>query len=192
MSVSLPRPGKRAEPDTAARQDAHRLAALALESAVTGVQRRCLLLRLSRLPSALTRSHHIRLAAEALDPLLSADRAQRFLLPNRDIAVVWRGAADLLLSACRAAVMAMFADAEVELPPMDLLWMVVDLPVEAEPLRELALASLADPASIGLGAEPGVPLDAAALAALEIALVHADVARFARRRTVCARDEDGV
>ena len=115
MSASVARPGRRTEADdTAARQDANRLAALVRDCEAAGIRRRCLMLRLSLLPSDLRKPHHLRLARDALDPLLSADRAQRFILPNHDIAMVWRGTADLLLDASRRAVTAMFADVDVE------------------------------------------------------------------------------
>jgi hypothetical protein len=191
MSMSLPRAGRRAEPDSVARQDAHRLAALARDCGATGVRRRCLILRLSCLPADLTRPHHLRLAGEALDPMLLADRAQRFLLPNNDIAVVWRGTAEALLAASQNAVRAMLSDTDPAIPGPDRLWRVLDLPEDADTLRALAIASLSDPTAAA-GASPGVPLDPAALAALEAALAHADVARFARRRAVCTREADGA
>lgn len=192
MNAGLPRLGRHAEPDSAARQDAHRLAALAHESGATGVQRRCLVLGLSHLPAELRRPHHIRLASDALDTLLLADRAQRFLLPNHDIAVVWRGMADSLLAASQEAVLAMFAGAEGVLPKAEAFWRVLELPEEAETLHDLAIASLAGVVAAAAELAPGVPFDPAALAALEAALAQADIARFVRRRRVCAVQEDGA
>lgn len=192
MSASLPRTARRVEPDAASRQDANRLASLARETAASGVRRRCVVLRLSRLPVTLTRPHHVRLAMEALDPMLSADRAQRFLLPNNDIAVVWRGAAELPLATSRQAVFAMFADADSAMPSPDELWLLLDLPDEVETLWSIVVESLTDTSAHATGAAAAVPLDPASLAALEAALARADVSRFARRRPVCQREADGA
>jgi hypothetical protein len=190
MSASLPRLGRRAEPDTAARQDAHRLAALVRDCAEAGVRRRCLVLHLSRLPAELRRPHHLRLARDTLDALLSADRAQRFLLPNHDIAMIWRGPASALLEASRTAVTRMFDDAHADMPEPDSMWRALELPGDSETLLALIADSLSD-AAPAAGPPAGAALDATALAALEAALAHADVARFARRRAVCARAPDG-
>jgi len=190
MSGSTLRTGKRAEPDAAARQDAHRLAALARDSAAAGIRRRCLVLRLSTLPAELRKPHHLRLAGEALDPLLSADRAQRFVLPNHDIATVWRGSAEALLDASRQAVAQVFADSAAAVADPGGLWRLLELPDASETLCEMVAHSLRDvtaPQDDG----PKLPLDAAALAALEDALAQADVARFVRRRMVCSPATDG-
>jgi len=77
------------DPDLGA--EAGRLRTLVLGCVTAGIDRRALLLRLSLLPEALARPHHLRLARAALDPLAFADRARLFRLPNNDIAVVWRG-----------------------------------------------------------------------------------------------------
>jgi len=193
MSASVARPGRRTEADdTAARQDANRLAALVRDCEAAGIRRRCLMLRLSLLPSDLRKPHHLRLARDALDPLLSADRAQRFILPNHDIAMVWRGTADLLLDASRRAVTAMFADVDVPMPDPGRFWCVLDVPADIEAVRRLIAESLADVSPPHAESPPGEPLDATALAALETALAQANVARFARRRAVCARGADGM
>ncbi len=191
MSASVPRPGRRGDPESAARHDADRLTALARDCEAAGIRRRCLLLRLSCLPPELRKPHHVRLAREALDPLLTADRAHRFMLPNHDIAIVWRGAADALLAASRDAVTGMFDDVEVAMPAPERFWRVLDLPADADALRALIAESLSDAGASASTASPGMPLDAAALAALEAALSHADVARFARRRAVCRQGPDG-
>ncbi len=191
MSAALRRAGRRAEAATAARQDANRLAALVRECEAAGIPRRCLVLRMSCLPSELRKPHHVRLARDALDPLLSADRAQRFILPNHDIAVVWRGSAAALLEASRTAVTGMFDEVDAAMPAAERLWTVLDLPDEAYALRRLIAESLADEGPVARAATQGSPLDAAALSALEAALSQADVARFARRRAVCRRAPDG-
>jgi hypothetical protein len=180
--------------DAAGRQDAHRLAGVARDCEVAGIARRCLLLRLSILPHDLRKPHHLRLMCDALDPLLSADRAQRFVLPNDDIAVVWRGAAEAMLAASRHAIARMFADAGSAMPAPETLWQPFDLPSDAQALQRLVADSLSDgPLSDGPVREvrPGEPLDAPALAALETALTQANVARFARRRIVCSAGTEG-
>jgi hypothetical protein len=189
VNAAAPRPARRDEADSSERQDAHRLAAVARDCEVAGIARRCLLLRLSILPRDLRKPHHLRLTCEALDPLLSADRAQRFILPNDDIAVVWRGAAEALLAASMRAVTSMLADADTAMPSPETLWRLFDLPTEAEALRRLVAATLSDGPAHEV--RHGDPLDAAALAALETTLAQADVARFARRRIVCAAADDG-
>jgi hypothetical protein len=191
MSAAMRRTGRRAEADTAARQDANRLAALARDCETAGIRRRCLLLRLSCLPPELRKPHHVRLARDALDPLLSADRAHRFILPNHDIAVVWRGSAEMLLAAGQAAVTETFAGVEATMPPPEHFWRVLSLPEDADALRGLIQESLADAEPATRAFAGGIPLDAAALSSVETALSQADVARFARRRAVCRCGPDG-
>jgi len=191
MSAGVPRTGRHTDADTAARHDANRLAALARDCEAAGIRRRCVVVRLSCLPPELRKPHHVRLARDALDPLLSADRALRFMLPNHDIAVAWRGAFDTLLTASRDAVTGMFDDVDAAMPAPDLFWRVLELPDDADVLRALIAESLADGGRAAAVASPAMPLDAAAVAALEAALSHADVARFARRRAICRRGPDG-
>ncbi len=74
--------------------EAKRLVALIRECAVSGVARRAMLLRADRLPPALARPHHLRLAEAALAPLLRASRAQAFRLPGPRVVVIWRGDAE--------------------------------------------------------------------------------------------------
>lgn len=176
----------------AARRDAHRLAAVARDCESAGIGRNCLLLRLSSLPPDLRRPHHLRLAREALDPLLlSADRAQRFSLPNDDVVVVWRGPAADALDASRRALVKMFDDADAEMPPVDQLWREMDLPAHGDHVLALVGECLSPARLPALAAMPLQALDAAALASLETVLAHADLARFARRRPVCRRASDG-
>jgi hypothetical protein len=190
LSGTRPRPPRRPEPESASAQDAHRLAALAGDCESTGIARRCLVLRLSLLPADLRKPQHLRLARDALDPLLSADRAQRFILPNDDIVMVWRGTADAPLAASRHAVTQMFADTDAEMTEVLGLWLMLDLPGDVAALREVLAASLSN-VPTPVEKPRAAPLDAAALAALEAALSQADVARFARRRVVCLPAADG-
>ncbi len=69
-------------------RDALSLAAMARESAATGVERRVLHLRLSSLPAHLNRLQHQRLLREALVPLLRPTRARLFDLPTGDMVAV--------------------------------------------------------------------------------------------------------
>ncbi len=170
--------------------DAAGLIARVTSSATSGVARRALVLRLSRLPPALSRPHHLRLARAALDPLREADRAEAFILPNADTAVLWRGHAEHALQASLAAVAELFAGAVEAAPDAAGLCLVLDLPAQAETLLRLARDS--DPPAVPAPRGPGIPLDATALAALEAALVQADVSPFARRRPVCALMADGT
>jgi hypothetical protein len=172
------------------RDDAAALIARVAASAASGVARRALVLRLSALPRALTRPHHLRLARAALDPLRMADRAETFDLPNSDIAVVWRGGGDAALLACLAHIAELFADTETAgLRPRDVC-QVLELPEQAE-----VLVRIADPGRTPATTTPPAvnapALDPAGLAALEQVLAHADVARFVRRRPVHAIRADG-
>ena len=173
------------------RDDAAALIARVASSAASGVARRALVLRLSCLPPALARPHHMRLARAALDPLRAADRAESFELANADTAVLWRGAGGSALQASLDAVAELFAGAGDPAPDPAALCLLLDLPQQAETLLRVARDSRGHPA---LAPTPTVrpPLDPAGLAALEAALARADVARFVRRRPVCALAPDGT
>jgi hypothetical protein len=182
----------REPPEAAPRQDAQRLAALVRDCELAGIERTCFVLRLSRLPADLARPHHLRLAADAIDPLCRADRAQRFVLPNNDTVVVWRGAAAAAETASRRALLDLFSDIDGAVVDPAALWHSLSLPSQCDDVRRVIEASV-------LGAEPaartantGNKLDPEALAALEAALAQADVARFARRRGVCAISPAGA
>lgn len=175
----------------AGRDDAAALIARVAASAASGVARRALVLRLSVLPPALGRPHHLRLARAALDPLRTADRAETFDLPNADTAVVWRGSDDTALRASLAHIAELFAGAEGGAPRLRDVCLLLDLPEQAELLLRIADASRA-PAAPTRAAECATPLDPAELAVLEQALAHADVARFVRRRPVHAVTADGT
>lgn len=191
MSTMQPRSSRRGDADAASRLDANRLAALARDCEAAGIRRHCLVLRLSCLPPELRKPHHVRLARDALDPLLSADRAHRFILPNHDIVVVWRGAADALLATGQHAVTSMFDDVDAPMPEPERLWRMLDLPDDGEALQALIAASLGGVGTAFGDTPAGAPLDTGALAALEAALAHADVERFARRRAVCRHGPNG-
>ncbi|HET9018262.1 MAG TPA: hypothetical protein VFN46_01685 [Acetobacteraceae bacterium] len=172
------------------RDETAALMARVASSAASGVARRALVLRLSRLPAAYARPHHLRLARAALDPLRLADRAEMFHLPNADTAVLWRGPGGRALQASLEAVAELFADGTTPAPAPESLCLLLDLPAQAESLLQLARESRERP----VPAPPPprlLPLDPGGLAALEAALARADLARFVRRRPVCAIAPDG-
>ena len=182
--------------DDGLRAEAEALCALIRECADSGIARRALLLRLSKVPEELARPHHLRLARSALDPLSLADRARVFGLPNGDVAVVWRGEAVAALRTSLEAVLHLFADEQERVPDPASLAVSVRLPEDAETLLEAVQGSLLVTADDGSdqtsSADPLDPLDPRALAMLENALAQADVARFVRRREICERQADGT
>lgn len=173
-------------------EDAARLAGLIGESAGAGITREVLWFSLSLLPSPLAEPHHLRLAGDALAPLEAADRVRKFMLPNDDQVMVWRGAAHDLVAQCEELVRHLFADEPSLLPEPRALLQRFHLPGDAARLRAKIAASHYD-ADPGVEAKPvaGTMLTPARLAVLETDLATANVARFARRRDVCVRQDDG-
>lgn len=172
-------------------EDAGRLAALIREAREAGITRRVLLVRLSELPSQLAQPHHLRLAREAVGPLAVADRARVFQLPNNDLVLVWRGAADAALRQTRAALHLLFEDEAGTLQDPENLCQVLALPDDAALLLASVEASTRTSEAPLRRAEPPRPLDLATLDAVEAALATADVARLVRRRAVCSPTEEG-
>jgi hypothetical protein len=171
--------------------DVHGLIELVRDTGRTGVARRALLVRLSSLPEDRTRPHHLRLARDALTPLVGADRARLFQLPNADITVVWRGEAAGLLEPSVQAVHHLFADDESGFLQTDALTVLLDLPQDAALLLHAAKASLLPTEPPKPPPRPAKPLDPATLALLETALAQASVDRFIRRQEICLRTEQG-
>ncbi len=164
---------------------AERLVALIQECAVSGVARRVMLLRADRLPPALARPHHLRLAEAALAPLFRANRAQAFRLPGPRLAVVWRGEAEDAVLDAITALQTLLQDAPDGCPALADLVGLYDLPKTGD----LLLAAIDAPTWTRPGPPPpeapsAKPLDIAALTLLEATLAQADLACFARRRTV--------
>ncbi len=161
---------------------AERLVALIENCAASGVGRQALLLRTDRLPPALSRPHHLRLAEAALAPLLGASRAQLFHLPGPRFAVTWRGDAEVLLLDVIENLDHLLEDAPAGTPSLHALVSLYDLPAQGD----LLLHALETPAPLPVVASsmPGEALDPPGLAALEDALAQADLARFARRHPV--------
>jgi hypothetical protein len=163
---------------------------------VAGVQRRVLLLRVDLLPPRLSMPHHLRLARDALEPLVGADRARRHMLSHDRIAISWRGEAAERLHQALDGLDHLLADAPLEAPTMPELARMFDLPRDGAALLALAgsprktagpLNAPATPANASK-ASPAIlepPLDLAALDTIETRLAAASVARFARRRAVC-------
>ena len=172
--------------------DAGRLRALILECVEFGIARRALLLRLSQLPEDLAHPQHLQQARSALDPLVFADRARLFELPNGDAAIVWRGEATAALHASLDALLHLFTGEADRLPDPGGFVISFRLPGEAEALLRAVAESHPLPARLpAAGTAPTAPLDPPALARLEAALARADVAHFVRRESICERLPDG-
>jgi len=164
---------------------------LVRDCAASGVERRVLLLRTDLLPPRLTRPHHVRLMRGTLDPLLTAERARLYELPKGRFAVSWRGQAPGLLQQSLGALEHLLGDGfHIGPAAMQNLVRIYELPRQG---AELSLAAGFDndakvPPPRGpagpAAPPPLVPLDAAALAAMERQLAAADMARFARRKPI--------
>ena len=165
------------------------LQALVRDCAASGVQRSVLLLRIDLLPPRLARPHHLRLIRDALDPLLSAERARLHDLPTGRLAVSWRGPAPALLQQSMDAMEHLLGTGRIGPTAAQGLVRLFDLPRDGAAL--LAAAGREEDADAATArrqaspvAPPRLPLDAAALAAMERQLAGADMTRFARRRPV--------
>lgn len=166
---------------------------LVRDCAASGVGRRVLLLRTDLLPPRLARPHYLRLARAALDPLTSADRARAHDLPNGCMAVSWRGDAPVLLQQSLGALEHLLGDGfRIGPALLESVVRLFDLPVDGPAL--LAAAGAEDRPELSRRRRvvagpvlpaPLVPLDAAALSAMERHLAAADMARFVRRKPIC-------
>ena len=167
------------------------LAGFVRECAVAGVGRRVLLLRTDLLPPALSHPHHLQRATEALAPLRDADRAQRFELAHGRLAAAWRGEHPALLQRALAALEALLLGAPLDAPALPDLARVFDLPREgtallAQASSPSAQARAAPAARKAQRRPPLPPIDLHVLELMEDRLSSGSVARFARRRPVCA------
>ncbi len=166
------------------------LQGLVRDCAASGVERCVLLLRIDLLPPRLARPHHLRLMRDALDPLLSAERARLHDLPTGRLAVSWRGPAAALLQQSREAMEHLLGTGfRIGPATAQSLVRLFNLPRDGAEL--LAAAGRDDDAEAAPRrrqaipvAPPRMPLDAAALAAMERHLAGADMTRFARRKPV--------
>ncbi len=173
------------------------LQGLVRDCAAAGVERRVLLLRADLLPPRLARPHHLRLMRDALDPLLSAERARLHDLPKGRLAVSWRGPAPALLQQLSDAMEHLLGAGHIGPAMARNLVRLFELPRDGTEL--LAAAGLKDDAEAAPhrqwaipAAPPPVPLDAAALATMERELAAADMTRFARRTPVHRLDGSQV
>lgn len=167
---------------------------LVRDSAVSGVERRALLLRTDVLPPSLSRPQHLRRAREALDPLLMADRGRCHELSSGRIVVSWRGDAPKLVREAVDALDTLLREDPFEAPGINQLITCYDLPGDGPKLLREASVGLepviampvAKPAPEPVFTVPATiePLNAAALARLEQSLGVADLSRFARRRPI--------
>jgi hypothetical protein len=150
-----------------------------------GAHRRAVMLHTERLPPALGRPHHFRLAREALSGLAVFDRAQTFDLTRGRCVIVWRGSGAAQLEAARGALAQLLAgQPDAQAPDAGDLLTVYDLPEQAPwLLDELIQGSAAPPRPVALR-----PLDAPLLAMLEATLAQADLSGFARWRPVMRLD----
>ncbi len=154
---------------------------------LSGTQRRALLLHTDRLPPALAKQHHQRLARDAIAGLALADRAQHFELSRGRVAIVWRQRGGCELETALAALDHLLSDLPQDqaFPPGQLVTLY-DLPEQAAWLMdEIAnrggLASHDAPEAV-------LPLDLAVLVRLEQALAQAEISRFIRWRPVLRLD----
>ncbi len=204
MIAAIRRPEDRATTPEQARRNTARMVALVQECVTSGIARQACIVHLSRLPMSLKRPHHLRMARAAIDPLVQADRARLFELPNSDLVVIWRDASDTALTKSREGVIQLLPPNDAPPPPADLaatlaaepipeqsdLWEHLALPRDAKRLLILAEDQLAqndEPAAT----RDAPPLDPAGLLEFEGLLAQADVARFARRRQICVRTVEG-
>ncbi len=178
--------------------DLQTLTTLVRDCSVSGVARRVLLLRTDLLPPSLSRPHHLRLAQEALEPLNRADRARTYALSHGRIAISWRGDAGERLGKALSALDHLLQDAPLDAPATPELARLFDLPLDGAALLALATSpTLAEEAVLAAAPEPPPPpaplppIDSAMLDAMEVRLAQANLARFARRRSVCRMGATG-
>jgi hypothetical protein len=181
--------------DTGSEEEPAALVAALRTLAVAEVERRGLLLYLSRLPREMTKRHHLRLVRTAVEPLMGADRARIFRLLDENLVLLWRGDGAQFLHQTMAALELLVADfgddeagqaVEVEniVTPLELPRdspLVLQAIEDSVPRDEATLLRKRTQA-----APPLMPLTAAALDLLERSLVQSDVGSFARRSPICS------
>jgi hypothetical protein len=164
------------------------LGLLLRQAAIAGVRRRALLLHAERLPRAVGRQYHLRLARAALTGLAHADRAQLFDLPRGRLAVVWRDRGEALnaggeLGRAMQSLKRLIADMpDGQAPMLGELVSIYELPDQAAWLQDVLVDTGQEPPT--LAAAPAAALDTHVLARLELSLAQADLAAFARWRPV--------
>lgn len=173
-------------------RDALSLAAMARESAATGVERRVLHLRLSALPPSATRHHHRRLLREALIPLLRPTRAKLFDLPTGDMVAISPPPGDYV-ELVRATMVRLVGEEEancfqeLRLPQqaaavLNLVEAALGLAPDNKPQAQMRAWTQAASTNPRAGAIPG----ADDILAAEAALGRADLSVHHRWRSICA------
>ena len=175
--------------------DMQSLTTLVRDCSVSGVTRRVLVLRIDLLPPRLSRPHHLRLAREALEPLQAADRARFYELAHGRMAISWRGEAADRLGRTLELIEHLLLDSPLDAPAMPELARLFDLPLDGAALLAVAVSPSLNENAVHVvpqreAAAPMLPtvlppIDIATMDAVEARLSQANVARFARRRTVC-------
>lgn len=173
------------------------LITLVRDCSVSGVARRVLLLRTDLLPPRLLSPRATRLVQDALEPLMGADRARRYDLAFGRLALGWRGEAPGPLRHALDGLEGLLLDAPLDAPALPELVRVFDLPRDGAALLALASSpsvierAMQDQTPVAEPPPAPTPLDPVEIEAMETRLAAANVARFARRRSVCrmnARD----
>jgi len=158
------------------------LADLLRKTELSGTQRRALLLHTDRLPAALAKAHHQRLARDAIAGLASADRAQHFELSRGRVVIVWRQRGGRELETALAALEHLLSDLpDGQVFPPGQLVTLYDLPEQAAWLSD-EINDKGGPAHST--PEAALPLDLTALVRLEQSLTQAEISRFIRWRPV--------
>ena len=167
------------------------LITLVRDSSVSGVARHVLLLQMDLLPPRLSRPHHVRLAHEALEPLLDADRARHYELAHGRVAISWRGEAPDKVRQALDSLEHLLLDAPLDAPAIPELVRLFHLPADGAALLALASSpseterATFDRAQTQPPVTAATPLEPAEVEGMETRLAAANVARFARRREVC-------
>jgi hypothetical protein len=195
VSIVQQRHNMGAKPDSAA--EARHLQSLISSCITEQIERTALYIRFSLLSAGSLRPYHMSLVESAIEPLLFADRARRFTLPNGDLVIVWRHVAEEARQRTVTAVRRLFAGDNEEMEPAAGIVLLLRLPRDAQFLSHVVKESLATQQRkpdhpVDTATTEGKPLDLATLAELEVALSSADMDRFLRRRPVCEALPDGT
>ncbi len=152
------------------------------QTQTAGVPRRAVLLHMDRMPAALAKPHHHRLARAALAGLSERDHAQSFELSRGRLAIVWRPRGAEEIEGAMAGLDVLLGD----LPqggtvPLGQLLSIYDLPGQAAWLLD-GLADLET--QLDHAVDPALGLDVPLLIRLEETLTQADLSQFVRARPV--------
>ncbi len=163
-------------------QAARALRDIVRQTRTSGVSRRAVLLHMDRMPPAIARPHHHRLARAALLGLTERDHAQSFELSRGRLAIVWRPRGGEEIGSAMAGLDVLLRDLpQGSAVPLGQLISVYDLPGHAAWLLD-ELAEME--AGAAQAADPALGLDAPLLIRLEESLAQADLAPLIRARPV--------